>query len=67
MVDAGTGELTWLGEYDNKVLIFRPHKIGAGIEDGVLIAIDASKDYMTKEQLQIDSAPINGPVIDRNE
>ena len=66
-MNAGTGELTWLGEYDNKVLIFRPHKIGAGIEDGVLIAIDASKDYLTKEQLQIDSAPINGPVIDRNE
>lgn len=66
-MNAGTGELTWLGEYDNKVLTFRPHKIGAGIEDGVLIAIDASKDYLTKEQLQIDSAPINGPVIDRNE
>jgi hypothetical protein len=66
-MNASTGQLTYLGQYDNKVLIFRPHKTSTGIEDGLLIAIDASKDYLTKEQLQIDSAPINGPVIDRNE
>ncbi len=66
-MNAGTGELTWLGEYDNKVFIFRPHKTGAGIEDGVLIAIDASQNYLSKDQRQIDAAPTNGPVIDRNE
>lgn len=66
-MNAGTGELTWLGEYDNKVLTFRPHKIGAGIEDGVLIAIDATRNYLSTNQLQINSAPINEPVIDRNE
>ena len=66
-MNAGTGKLTWLGEYDNKVFIFRPHKIGAGIEDGVLIAIDASQNYLLKDQQQIEAAPTNGPVIDRNE
>ena len=66
-MNAGTGKLTWLGEYDNKVLTFRPHKVGPGVNDGVLIAIDSSKSYLSKEQQQIDSAPINGPVIDRNE
>ena len=44
-MDAATGRLTWLGEYDNRVLTFRPHKTTDGIEDGVLIAIDARKDY----------------------
>jgi hypothetical protein len=45
-MDAATGRLTWLGEYDNRVFTFRPHKTMGGIEDGVLIAIDASKDYL---------------------
>ena len=45
-MDASTGQLTYLGQYDNKVLTYRPPKTGTGIEDGVLIAIDASKDYL---------------------
>ena len=65
-MNAGTGELTWLGEYDNKVLTFRPHKEGAGIEDGVLIAIDSSKSYLSKDQHQIDT-PVGGPAIDLTE
>ena len=66
-MNASTGKLTWLGEYTDKVLTFRPHKVGPGIEDGVLIAIDASKSYLSKDQHQIDIAPSNGPIIDRNE
>ena len=66
-MNAGTGRLTWLGEYDNKVLTFRPHKTGVGIEDGVLIAIDATKDYLKKEQTQINATPTAAPVVDRNE
>ena len=46
-MNASTGQLTYLGQYDNKVLIFRPHKTSTGIEDGVLIAIDASKNYLS--------------------
>lgn len=39
--------LTYLGQYDNKILKYRPQKTGDGIEDGVLIAIDASKNYLS--------------------
>lgn len=66
-MNASTGALKWLGEYDNKVLTFRPQKMGTDIEDGVLIAIDASKTYLTKEQRQISAANANGALIDRNE
>ena len=48
-MDARTGKLTWLGEYDNKILTFRPHKTDICIEDGVLIAIDSSKTYLWEE------------------
>ena len=46
-MNASTGQLTYLGQYDNKAILFRPHKTTTGIEDGVLIAIDASKDYLS--------------------
>ena len=49
-MNASTGELTWLGQFDNKVIVFRPHKKSNGIEDGVLIATDASKNYLEEEQ-----------------
>jgi len=45
-MDASTGNIIYLGEYDNKLLTFRPHKTGDEAEDGVLIAIDASKNYL---------------------
>ena len=45
-VDAATGRFTFLGEHDSKVCTFRPHKTIDGIEDGVLIAVDASKNYL---------------------
>ena len=51
-MNAATGRFTFLGEYDSKVYTFRPHKTIDGIEDGVLIAVDASKNYfMIKENL----------------
>ncbi|MCR4601992.1 MAG: glycoside hydrolase family 140 protein [Prevotella sp.] len=52
-MDARIGQLTFLGTYENKVLTFRPHKTTLGIEDGVLIAIDAAKDYLKEEQTEI--------------
>jgi len=52
-MNASTGQLTWLGEYDSKMLTFRPHKLGCGVEDGVLIAIDATKNYFLKDQSHI--------------
>ena len=43
-MSARTGQLTSLGEYDNKVVTFRPHpQPGIPIDDGILIAIDATK------------------------
>lgn len=39
--DAATGTLTDLGRHASKVLTFRPHKTRPGVEDGVLIALDA--------------------------
>ena len=45
-MDAATGRKTYLGEYHSKVVTFRPHKTISGIEDGVLIAIDAAKDLI---------------------
>ena len=41
-MDAATGRLTSLGEFESKVVTFRPHKRGDGIEDGVLIAVDST-------------------------
>lgn len=46
-MNASTGNLTWLGEFDNKVITIQPPTTGNGIEDGVLIAIDTSKNYLT--------------------
>ena len=51
-MDARTGKLTWMGEYDNKIHTFRPplSLIGKGIADGILIAIDSSKTYLSEAQ-----------------
>jgi len=73
-MNAGTGALTFLGCHPSKVLTFRPHKVGPGIEDGVLIAIDADKDYLSPEQPSV-MAPVvsagaqtlGGRATDRNE
>ena len=45
-MDAATGRFTFLGEFDSKVCTFRPQKTKDGVEDGVLIAVDASKEYI---------------------
>ena len=47
-MNASTGQLTYLGQEDNKVLTFHPQKTGNGVEDGVLIAVDASKNYLAR-------------------
>ena len=44
-MDAATGEKKYLGEYPSRVLTFRPHDT----HDGVLIAIDATKNYLPYE------------------
>ena len=38
-----------------------------GVEDGVLIAVDASKDYLQKDQLKIADRTLAGKERDLNE
>ena len=66
-MNAGTGTLTYLGEYASKVLTFRMHKQGFGIEDGVLIAIDATKHYLTKDQTVLSPDGYKAAARDLNE
>ncbi len=51
------GTLKYLGEYDNKTLTFRYDKRPTGIQDGVLIAVDSSKEYLAKDQTEIGTKP----------
>ena len=42
-------------------------KTGFGIEDGVLIAVDAQKDYLQKDQVRIADKTLGGKARDLNE
>ena len=64
---AATGKLKYLGEYDNKVLTFRYHPQSTRIEDGVLIAIDATKDYLKKDQEELSPDGYQAKERDLNE
>lgn len=66
-MNAANGKLRYLGEYDSKVFTFQIQKEGTGIEDGVLIAVDASKNYLQKDQVQISDMTLAGKARDLNE
>lgn len=54
-MDAATGELFYIGEFDNRTTTFnrqRPNRMRQ--HDGVLIAVDAQKRYLSKDQTMID-------------
>ena len=53
-MDAATGGLTYLGEHASRPATFRYH--GSG--DGVLIAMDSKKGYLTPGQRSIEPAPV---------
>ena len=66
--DAATGKLTYIGEFDNKVITFSQQNPHYGIpNDGVLIAVDATKNYLTKEQVEISDQTLAGKARDLNE
>ena len=67
--NVSNGELLYLGEFDSKVITFRPHKsISAGfIDDGVLIAVDSNKGYIGKNQTEISAQTLAGKARDLNE
>lgn len=53
-MDAATGDLTYIGEFDSSVKTFfqqNPHR--GTPNDGVLIAIDSAKNYLAKDQKKI--------------
>ena len=66
-MSAATGKLTYLGEYDSKVLTFRYHPQSKQVEDGVLIAIDASKDYLKMNQTVLSPDGYKAKERDLNE
>ncbi len=52
-MDPTNGALKYLGEYGNKTVTFRYNKEVTGVADGVLIAVDATKNYIAKDQWNI--------------
>ena len=52
-MEAATGELRYLGEVANKIYTMKPQKITSGICDGVLIAFDSTKQYLTPDMTEI--------------
>ena len=55
-LNAATGTLTYLGRHKSRIVTFRPHDT----IDGVLIAIDASKNYLRTDQTTIVPTSQNG-------
>lgn len=45
-MDAATGHLEYIGEVADKIQTFRPASSHEGVNDGVLIAFDAKKEYL---------------------
>lgn len=64
---ASTGKLEYLGEYDNKVCTFSYHPQRARVEDGVLIAIDSTKDYLKTDQTELSPDGYKAKERDLNE
>ncbi len=58
-MDAATGTLTYLGETDATSFAYTPPKGAEGeVKDGVLIAIDASKNYLRTDQTLLEDSSI---------
>ena len=66
-MDAATGSLDYIGEFDSRIVTFAPQKGVRGISDGVFIAIDSSKHYLAKDQKQIADQSLEGKPRDLNE
>lgn len=66
-MDAATGSLDYIGEFDSRIVTFAPQKGVRGVSDGVFIAIDSSKYYLAKDQKQIADQGLAGKPRDLNE
>ena len=67
-MDAATGKLTYIGLFQSKAITFNQQNPHPGFpNDGVLIAIDSSKNYLSKEQTSIADSSMAGKKRDLNE
>ena len=66
-MDAATGKLTYLGQSSDKTYRYTPSRGDKKIADGVLIAVDASKKYLTIDQQEISGISLADKKRDLNE
>lgn len=66
-MDAATGKLTFVGTESGKQADFQPVIPAGKVEDGVLIAVDASKNYISPSQKNIMEHPVEAEQRDLNE
>ena len=66
-MDAATGKLKYLGEKKNETVMLNPHEAGIATHDGVLVAVDATKDYIDERQEMIVDRSLAGKKRDLNE
>ena len=66
-MDAASGQLAYIGEFDNKTTTFNRQRPRDTVSDGVLIVIDSSKNYLLKDQASICDVPTDERQRDLNE
>lgn len=52
-MDAATGYLKYIGEVNSKIVTVRPEMSADGINDGVLIAYDSAKNYLSPDMQKV--------------
>lgn len=66
-MNAATGKLTYLGQSSDKTYRYTPSRGNKKVADGVLIAVDASKKYLTIDQQEISGISLADKKRDLNE
>lgn len=67
-MDASNGKLNFLGEFNSKVCDFEaPQKSDGKVHDGVLIAVDASKNYLSTTQTHVAATSLSDKGRNLNE
>lgn len=67
-LNTATGDLTFIGTFDNKTATFFQQNPHPGVpDDGVFIAIDSSKNYITKDQKQLINTALGAAKRNLNE
>lgn len=67
-LNTATGKLTFIGTFDNKIATFYQQNSHPGTpDDGVFIAVDASKSYLAKNQTELQSTALGAAKRNLNE